>query len=459
VVLHSEQGPCVKIFIVAYMRDWKDLKAEIASLCRLGWERYVRFQVATPDQDRDDLTSEVIQALKRDAAENCKVFVQGKSVFTRRLIAAEYDTQLAPSVATLLKKIKIALKDCQLEWKTYAEAEWHKSSIRHASIERWYQQFAMHGQGEVAKNLLKGLRVITLGELRDAFKRHGLEGDGVGTRCLHAYVVDDEPGASSNAICDVLSKLWNPGDVRSLNLGNPQFFEGLDIDLLYVYEDGLWSGVELVNRLAQLSQLPTFMSSKVRVEFRYCAVADAGLAAGRIAASNYPAGKFTVVSAQEHFDFIHPDTNNTFSHLADRSDESVRKAIDASIQPYIFSRKGLWGNAYPAAMELCGDIGAQLIKPFLQSQALKKAHLAAIVEGREPSDIEREIPEVEPEKVSKWKLGAEGYGSTVVFESSVPKPVLPLMWLSGPVMIEGEEVEWLPLFWDSRRIGVAAPRI
>jgi hypothetical protein len=441
-----------------YWNEAKDLKEEIHESCRLGWERYIQFKITSVDEDKEDLTTEFIQTLKRDGDEHCKVFVQGACVNKRRLEKAGYTVESAASAKTLKTKIKTALRDCELEWQAYANAEWRKSDIGHASVHRWYQQFSSRGYGYVAKNLLKGLRVITKRELREAFKGSSLEGDGIGQRCLHAYVADDEPGASSNSVCDVLSKLWNERDVFSLDLGNENFFSGLNADLLYVYEDGLWSGVELVKRLGQLSKIPALMESNVRIEFRYCAVADAGLAAGRLAVSNYPAGKFTVLSAEHMFKFIREGVDPKFSDLQDRSDASVRRAIDSSIEPYIFSHTKLWSGNAPAAAKICGDIGAQLIKPFLENQARRKARKAASSQGLDV-DAELEVPEIDTAKISKWKLGAEGYASTVVFDFSVPKPVLPVIWLAGSVEIDGETVEWVPLFWDSRRIGLAAPRI
>lgn len=457
-VVHLKQGPCVKIFIVMYWNEAQELRRDIHESCRLDWERYVQFKITSIGEDKEELTTEFIQTLKRDGDENCKVFVQGASVNKKRINAAGYAVESAASTKTMKAKIKTALRDCDLEWQAHANAEWRKSAITHATVQQWYQQFSSRGYGAVAKNLLKGLRVITQGEIREAFRGRGLEGDNIGQRCLHAYVADDELGASSNSVSDVLSKLWTEGEICSLDLRNPDFFKSLDADILYVYEDGLWSGVELVKRLDQLSKMPTFMESNVRIEFRYCAAADAGLAAGRLAVSNYPAGKFAVLSAEHHFTFLREGVDHRFADLPDRSDVSVRKAIDASIEPYIFSRTKLWGDSSAAAVQLCGDIGAQLIKPFLEKQAKRKAEKAAVAQGNY-LDCELHVPDIEPAKILKWKLGAEGYASTVVFQSSVPKPVLPVMWLAGPVMLDGEEIEWAPLFWDSRRIGAAAPRI
>jgi hypothetical protein len=453
-----KQNPCVKIYIVVYSNGAETLKREIHDWCRLDWKPYVGFKITNPTDDKDELTTEVIQTLRRYGEEYCKVYVQGAGVNKKRLEVAGYTVESAGAIKTLKQKIKTGLRDCGLEWRANADAEWRKSSIQFATVDKWYQQFSARGHGEVAKNLLKGLRVITDAEIRDAFRNCGSEGDDVGQRCLHAYVADDELGASSNTISDVLIKIWPKEMVCSLDFENPDFFTGLKADVLYVYEDGLWSGVELVDRLAQLSKMGGLMQSKVKIEFRYCAVADAGLAAARLAVSNYSPGKFAVLSADNHFKFIRDGIDPTFSGLEDRSDAAVREAIDASIEPYIFSRLELWGESGMQAVLLCGEIGAQLIKPFLEHQALKKA-----MGSTSPLAIDAkaavEIPEIDPEKISKWKLGAGGFASTVVFQSSIPKPVLPLIWLAGRVELNGEQIDWAPLFWDSRRTGAAAPRV
>jgi hypothetical protein len=199
------------------------------------------------------------------------------------------------------------------------------------------------------------------------------------------------------------------------------------------------------------------MQSGVRIEFRYCAVADAGLAAARVAQSNYSPGKFAVLSAENHFKFIRDGIDPTFSDLEDRSDAAVRVAIDASIEPYIFSRPGLWADSSMKAVQLCGDIGAQLIKPFLEYQARKKLTRSTSPSAND-GEVAQELPEIDPVKILKWKLGAGGFASTVVFQSSIPKPVLPLIWLGGRVELDGEQIDWQPLFWDSRRTGLAAPK-
>lgn len=445
----------LKVIIVVYRRDADELKALIADTCRLGWESAVKLLMTTPDDDKNYLTDEVIYAATT-YGKHCKVFFQGSSLDKRTLNRRGIEIDHAASIKTLFTKIKSTLRDTLLDWKEHARSEWEKSSIGHISTDVWYQQLAENGQRDLAKKLLKALKVITQADLRKSFKRDGASDD-VGQSCLHAYIKDGEPGSSSITIQNVLDHMFPIGTVHPLDLADERFFDEVNVDVLYIYEDGLWSGVELVKRLCYLAGRESFMKSKTRIEFKYSVLSDAGLSAGRIAASNYPSGKFVINPGGERFNFFREGVDSQFSHLTDRTDANVRKAVDESIEPYVFSIPSLWGASRETAMETCADIGAQLIKPYLERQAREKARQQAAKEGMTESDLGSQVIEIDESKIARWQLGAERFGSTIVFESSVPKPVLPLMWLHGPVTIGDRQLEWQPLFWDARRIGTAAP--
>lgn len=123
-------------------------------------------------------------------------------------------------------------------------------------------------------------------------------------------------------------------------------------------------------------------------------------------------------------------------------EDQVREFIDDMITPIAFQNRNLWGHRLADALDICSRIGSQLVMPFLESREADKA-----------KKEQRESRQITESQAAKWALGALRFGSTVVFQRSVPKPVLPLFWLQGAVSIGSRSVIWRPLFWDSRRTG------
>ena len=356
--------------------------------------------------------------------------------------------RVVKSSLTLIQVVDDELKERNLHWLKRAMSEWAKSSIPCASPEIMVQQFAELGYSQVGKQLLKGLRVITEAELREAFKTS--DADNVGLHVVHAFVHDEEPGSSSLAVRNVLEHL-HPSGVKKIDVANFSELAALGADVVYIYEDGLWSGVELVKRLAAICRTTHFKDSNVQLHFRYGVTSDAGLVAARLFAKRERIGRvqFRAAAPENHFTFLKPGVDTCLRKLADRSDESIRQALDAEIEPYAFRADAGWADSRSSAINVCSKIGEQLVKPFLERKAKEK------FDAKKGSDAGLVLKEISDEKVAKWGLGALGFASTVVFASSIPKPALPLLWLDGQVSIDGRTVKWRPLFWDARRTGSA----
>lgn len=342
------------------------------------------------------------------------------------------------SFKTLLKVLGDQLKDRNLHWHSHAMNEWNKSSIRCQSPELMVQQFAELGYPQIGKQLLKGLRVVTEADLRSVFTISDAEK--IGHKVVHAFIQDDEPGSSSIAIKNVLEHLYPLGDVVKINIENLAEIESLEADVVYVYEDGLWSGVELVNRLNAICKTEFFRNSNIQLHFRYGITSDAGLIAARLFAKRERIGRlqFAAAKPENHYTFLKPGIDTCFQDVSDCGDNVIREALDKEIEPYAFRCKADWNNDPSQAMEVCLEIGKQLIRPFLERRE------------KEKNGFQTQVTE---EKVTRWGLGALGFASTVVFASSVPKPVLPLFWLDGQVSFNGKSIDWRPLFWDTRRTG------
>ncbi|WP_457792983.1 phosphoribosyltransferase-like protein [Pseudomonas syringae] len=450
---HLRTAPRSTILIVVKDIDATSIKRKVGASCGLGWEDQVKFKVVPRDVSRDELTDYVIDLNHESAF--YKVYFQTGLLNCDVLDEERVDFTCRPSSAALYREAKNSLFDLGIHWEKRAFAEWSKSSLGCMSPKEWHAQFSKLDHGDTARNILKSLRVITDADVRAAFIVNNT--DGIGRREAHAYFHDNEPGSSSIAVKNVLEHMHPEGEVTALDLADRNYFEGLDADVLYVYEDGLWSGVEVVKRIQSLAEIQALSQSRTQVVFKYCVTCDAGLAAARLACARHPVGRFEIRSAAQafHFSFIRPNVDLSFPELRDRSDDAVRIAIDDKIEPYLFGLKDLWGSERGDALQICADIGEQLVRPYLQRKAREKAKLLAVSKGGD-ADVAQANVTVSQQDIDRWKLGAMEFASTIVFASSIPKPVLPLMWLKGPVTVNGVTVDWKPLFWDARRIGESA---
>lgn len=427
-----------KLIVVIYERDSASFLAKLADLCCVGWENYVSVRVLTaPNGDTTEYTEEMINEYF-DSSSNM-IFFQDGLLDEDELKAEHVHYRRCKTTKTMIQAITPELMSLNIHWKSYAESQWSKSTLRSAKPEEWVQQFAELGHRDIGRHLLKSLRIITDAEISEAFKPTPY--DDIGVRVAHAYIHEEEPGSSSIAIKNILEHM-HPQRVFPIDLKNPETFACIDADILYIYEDGLWSGVEVVRRLQVLSQSAALMSSNLQIVFKYCVTCDAGLSAARLFSVRNSAGRFQFPSAKPgyHFAFLQRGVNTRFPDLEDRSDESIRTAIDSVIEPYAFASDIIWGAGKDAGVGVCRDIGAQLARRFLERKA-------------QNDNLDGDPAEVAAEKVDRIRLGAMSFASTIVFASSIPKPVLPVMWLDGDVTLNTRTVKWRPLFWDARRTG------
>lgn len=351
------------------------------------------------------------------------------------------------SLDTLRREISSALRSKGLDWLSSALAEWRKSELTHGTCppQKWFEQFQRLGLPSVGRNLLKSMRVIENSDLRRAFSIPPSET--AGYRVKHAFVKDDEPGSSSQTVRPILEKMHSESIVE-LNLRDQAQLASLDADVVYVYEDGLWSGVELVKRIDALEEALPQQGGRLMFHFRFAATSDVGLLAARSAARGdlFSTIRISGGDARNHFTFLR--SNFDAELIAGKSSAEVRAALDCHVEPLVFRDERLWGKDKALGISACREIGAQLAKPFLERRRAAKMSLAA--EGT--PNIATPAP-ITDAKAQEWALGALGFGSTIVFSSSIPKPVIPVMWLGGHVKRDGRSVEWKPLFFDSRRLG------
>lgn len=363
-----------------------------------------------------------------------------------RLKRAEIKIRGPKSYASVFSEVNEELKHRKIHWLAHSDSQWRSSSIRSLHPDAWRNQFSVLGFPWVGEALLKMLRVVSDGDVRDAFLISPSEL--VGCKSIHAYITDDEPGSSWLKIKDILEHLYPAEivtDIPGESIAATLIEKIKDVvDVVYLYEDGLWSGVELVKRLRSLCDMKDRLPSGLRIHFCYGATTDAGLCAGRMYLRRQKTGNVVLHSAREHHEFLKEGAATELLKFDHMDEEEVRVAIDKMIQPYAFRSLPLWQGRNDEAMSVCIEIGKQLVKPWLERRQSKNAAGTATVSEH---------------RIGRWALGAFRFASTIIFSSSVPKPVLPVMWLDGQVSFQGKGLHWRPLFWDVRRTGKADIRI
>ena len=433
----------LNVLILVEESEFQRVQARLNKVAMVGWQNVIDLQpIKTKKlkqseikQESDKNTGEIISKFD-DKFFDYLIVPSDLLLDADRLEREEISVTRVGSVKTLFKKVEEILKKHNLHWHSHAMREWEKSSLKCANPDEWVQQFSELGHPQIAKHLLKILRVVTEAELQEAFKIS--EADRIGLNIAHAFFHDDEPGSSSIAIQNVLEHMYPPSEkVIKIDLTSEESLANVNTDVLFIYEDGLWSGVELINRLNAICKTRHFAQSNLQLHFKYGITSDVGLSAARLFSKNKKLNRlqFHPAKSSYHFKFLKDDIDNRFNHLSDQNDVAVREALDLAIEPYAFRSVEMWGdeNEREKAISICAEIGKQLARLFL----------------------ERKKVNIDDEEIAKLELGACRFASTIVFASSIPKPVLPLMWLQGRVNLDNKSVNWKPLFWDARRTGEA----
>lgn len=426
--------------VIVYVKgDSADqLVSRIDRLSCKGWDTQIKIR---PFKTGQRSTETIEQRLSEGRQEDniSKIFVDRSLKARCSELKGEGIKIRSLSLEAIYREICDELKNRRFHWLTHSMHEWQKSGIKHIHPQAWCEQFSDLGCDWVGEGLLKQIRVISDAELRSEILIPEMEQFGL--QVAHGYVSDREPGSSSINIKDILEHSYTTPILEiDLAAEPPPLVDKLNV--LYLYEDGLWSGVELVKRLALLAKWRPVRSRDLKVVFRYGATSDAGLLAGR----NFVRREGLTTSIE-----ISPATSNHFTMLRDNAlndallqigvavDEEFRRSLDSRVLPYAFRVSNAWKGKADEAVDVCREIGSQLVRPWLQRMTKGEG----VLENR----------------VAKWSLGAFGFASMITFSKSVPKPVLPLLWLSGKVNIGGKNMDWKPLFWDARRTGFPPPAI
>lgn len=443
-----------KLLLLLVESSHQSLERRINDACLPAWRSYIEIR-SFPEQksvrktdhadDFEEDTNEIVADCQ--AGKFYRVIAQKfVALDTARLRQAVNLTNIIKSSDGILDEVVKEMTSQNMHWRAHARTQWAKSDIKHLSPEKWCEQFTRLGvSASVGQNLLKMLRVVSDDELRESFKVP--EAECLGQNVVHAYFADNEHGSSSLSIKSVLEHMYPEGHVVGIDFSQKWLPLIQSATVVYMYEDGLWSGVELVKRLLNLVNTPELAEIPAQLNFRYGITCDAGIMAGRLHNRKKKLTNINVISSpgSNHYSFLKVSELRTLVESVLEDDDVVRKAIDAAVEPFAFAQIAIWGalSLRDSALHVCETIGAQLVPTFLQRREMEK-------QGTVGSN---QLPVISEEKAKKWALGAMKFASTIVFAKSIPKPVLPLMWLDGQVNYQGKSIQWEPLFWDVRRTG------
>lgn len=430
-----------KIFIAIASGEVDRLTERISKDALPSWTEYIKIKGFSKPTGLESQAKEQTQEIEDELSQiwnsegYANIFIDSSlQIDSERLLDEGAKIRIAKT-GTISSEINTLIKKQCLHWLTYSIKQCKKSGICFQHPQAWKQQFDDLGFGWVAEGLLKQLKVFSDAEVRQALYFH--EADTLGLRVAHAYVQDRGLGSSSLNMKDLLEHT-QVKDIFEVDLDNDNSVLFSEHDVVYFYEDGLWSGVELVRRLEKIKTWSAAKERKVRVVFRFAVTADAGLYAGRHFLQK---NKLVTVEVSrgviDHHQFLKSGTITSLSGIKDADADVVRKTLDDQAIAYAFKDEQLWRGRGGDAQDFCKMIGAQLAKPWL----LRSKGQVADIEAR----------------TEKWSLGAFGFASVMAFSKSVPKPVLPLIWLNGEITIGSKKINWKPLFWDSRRTGEQPP--
>lgn len=331
------------------------------------------------------------------------------------------------TLKALLREVDEHLQRTRQHWKTHAQYEIARFEGKTLSLDAWLYQFIELGQADISRKISGQIRIVPTGDLaRNAFALRA--SDVAGSRRANCYVKDDDAGGSWVEIQNILTHAFEPASVFpvtwSKTAGTMDFPE-VEVDEFILHEDGLWSGSEAVRRLRAIKNAPP----SAPVVFKYGVVSDFGIRVARQAIRSLGLKGLVSIdaSASEEVAFLKNETLGALDLGLDVLPDAYFKSLHQHVQPLAFMPEGNWSDE---ERDVCRKIGEQLVTRWLKQK------------GDDPSD----------EAIARFSLGGGGFASTILFSRSIPKVCLPLLWLDGPVTLDGKTVNWRPLFIDSRRV-------
>ncbi len=304
-----------------------------------------------------------------------------------------------PNVRRLKKDNLVAfldqwLAESGLSWRANAEACRSKGSFRWLPVSDWCQQFARvdpEKGRKVAAAILAQLRVATVGEMAAWF-------DGLSEVDHNLYFIGADPHSGDHSLVNVLSSRID-GSKLSDALKAPVLPEAAKVRL---FADAAWSGGE----------------SERRIECLYTACAKK---VGSLGPKN--------------------ELSIRFAYLTDFADDAIAEKVEELVNA---------GKCTYRRVKVTCPEGHRLeVNPTGKSLGLAFQR-KEILEFVDPADLQamRALCKQIGEQIAKNRpLGTDAIASTIAFEHSLPRAMLPVLIFGGPKVKahDGTEFVWKPL--------------
>ena len=412
--------------------DGKDVIVELLKAkCDVGWEKHFDFyplpRRATRSQ-KDEYTDDVI---RRYYQMECTVLIVCRECACsertiRKKLSPEEFLWIAEAVVHR-DTVKDLAGRFGLLWLERADTQLLNWMWKKTDAAQWLAQFEDLGIGWVGEGLLRQFEVISSNELTRSFSIN--RASIYGTSVAYTFFEGEELGDSSKHIANLLPKLF-PMDAI---FGFQSIVADSKVrDLVYLFEDGLWSGVEVRKRLRLVDELYGDKSRPwQKLKLRFGVTTDFGLLVVRrfLLAKGFQSIEVDTSDAVRFLRFL-PDVSDAECADEGRSEDEFIQWLHQIVSPAAFREETVWDGREKEAMAICRILGSQLVRQWL-SQTPEK-----FTEAR----------------VERFTLGGGGFASTLVFSHSAPMVCLPVYWLFGVVEYQGKRCMWKPLVIDQRRL-------
>ena len=333
--------------------------------------------------------------------------------------------------------LEIRLKEWGMHWLQAATAEvkkWHHDDLSQSDIEDWLRQFdRVSGSRWVGEQLLREFRVWSSEKIASTFQ----EGEALESLSGQPCIIRYENGKSADSISTIIRKilphLMGDGEVEDYR----SFLEKNNNIDCYVFEDGVFTGVEISDLLCSLvgvvggtkkcEPLTNPSQIKCRKTFiRFAIGTDIGLNRVRETIQNLNIA--VEISAKEEIEVLTVSGKSALNagslYEQDEQGKDVLRSAESDIVPQAFI-SGRWGARRTDAMVFCKRIGIELFSSYQKKRG--KVWTA--------------------KRLNDCALGAGNMALLLSFAHSLPKSTLPVFWCHGTVGDQnGRDYNWKPLF-------------
>ncbi len=340
--------------------------------------------------------------------------------------------------------LEARLNDWGMHWRKVAISEvkkWQYDDLSELDIENWLKQFDEVSGGNkrwVGELLLRNFRVWSPEKVACALQEGEFFKDLSGQPCIIRY----ENGKSADSIATIIRKRLLPiigdGGIKEYL----SFMEENDTSDCYVFEDGVFTGIEISDLFFSLMGIEGFTkcapltnSSRLKSRktvIRFAIGTDIGL--HRVRDTVKKLGIAVEISAGSRIEVLTASgkTNLENNHLyeQDTHGKDVLRSAESDLVLQAFTDPR-WGVRRASAIEFCKKIGADLFGSYQKSK------------GKVWTEA----------RINDCALGTGNMAFLLSFAHSLPKSTLPVFWCHGTAIDQkGREFNWRPLFPSAHKI-------